>query len=152
MVNFTNIFRPEIISVLARFSISAKLFAIVSFLFLVIAIIGGFAFFQMRSINMAAQDIQAQWLPSVRWIGEMRVQSARFRAVLRDYLILPDSERAYIDKNSRLARPTSKKRQRPTSHWSLRLRSVFLQKSWKSSGKSSSLRQSMCNPLPPRAM
>ena len=99
MVNFTNIFRPEIISVLARFSISAKLFAIVSFLFLVIAIIGGFAFFQMRSINMAAQDIQAQWLPSVRWIGEMRVQSARFRAVLRDYLILPDSERAYIDKN-----------------------------------------------------
>jgi methyl-accepting chemotaxis protein len=85
--------------VLTRFSISAKLFAIVSFLFLVIAIIGGFAFLQMRSINMAAQDIQAQWLPSVRWIGEMRVQSARFRAVLRDYLILPDTERADIDKN-----------------------------------------------------
>jgi methyl-accepting chemotaxis protein len=85
--------------VLTRFSISAKLFAIVSFLFLVIAIIGGFAFLQMRSINMAAQDIQAQWLPSVRWIGEMRVQSARFRAVLRDYLILGDHERADIDKN-----------------------------------------------------
>jgi methyl-accepting chemotaxis protein len=85
--------------VLTRISISAKLFAIVSFLFLVIAIIGGFAFLQMRSINMAAQDIQAQWLPSVRWIGEMRVQSARFRAVLRDYLILGDHERPDIDKN-----------------------------------------------------
>ena len=84
---------------LTRISISAKLFAIVSFLFLVIAIIGGFAFLQMRSINMAAQDIQAQWLPSVRWIGEMRVQSARFRAVLRDYLILGDHERPDIDKN-----------------------------------------------------
>jgi methyl-accepting chemotaxis protein len=99
VVNFTDIFRPEIILVLIRLSISAKLFAIVGFLFVVIAVIGGFAFLQMRSINMAAQDIQAQWLPSVRWIGEMRVQSARFRAVLRDYLILPDTERAGIDRN-----------------------------------------------------
>jgi methyl-accepting chemotaxis protein len=85
--------------VLARLSISAKLFAIVSFLSMVIAIIGGFAFLQMRSINTAAQDIQARWLPSVRWIGEMRVQSARYRAVLRDHLIVPDAERADVDKN-----------------------------------------------------
>ena len=84
---------------LARFSISAKLFAIVTFLFLVIATIGGFAFLQMRTINLVAQDIHAQWLPSVRWVGEMRVQSARFRAVLRDHLIVADSERADVDKN-----------------------------------------------------
>jgi methyl-accepting chemotaxis protein len=85
--------------VLSRLSISAKLFAIVSFLFLAIAIIGGFAFLQMRSINIAAQDIQNQWLPKVRFIGEMRTQSARFRAVLRDYLIVADAERADVDKN-----------------------------------------------------
>ena len=85
--------------VLARLSISSKLFAIVLFLFLVIATIGGIAFLQMRAINAAAQDIQSQWLPSVRWIGEMRVQSARFRAVLRDHLIVPDAERADVDKN-----------------------------------------------------
>ena len=84
---------------LTRLSISAKLFAIVSFLFFVIATIGGFAFVEMRSINSAAQDIQTQWLPSVRWIGEMRVQSARFRAVLRDHLIVVDAERADVDKN-----------------------------------------------------
>src|SRR3984885_8507969 len=84
---------------ITRLSISAKLFAIVSFLFLVIAATGGFAFLQMRAINAAAQGIQAQWLPSVRWVGEMRVQSARFRAVLRDYLIVPDTERAGIDRN-----------------------------------------------------
>ncbi|MGD0850203.1 methyl-accepting chemotaxis protein [Bradyrhizobium sp.] len=84
---------------LSRLSISAKLFTIVSFLFLAIAVIGGFAFLQMRSINIAAQDIQAQWLPKVRWIGEMRVQSARYRAVLRDYLIVADAERADVDKN-----------------------------------------------------
>src|SRR5436190_269006 len=84
---------------LAKYSISAKLFAIVSFLFLVIATIGGFSFMQMRAINAAAQDILAEWLPSVRWIGEMRVQSARYRAVLRDHLIVADAERADVDKN-----------------------------------------------------
>jgi len=85
--------------VLSGFSIGAKLFAIVSFLFLVIASIGGFAFLEIRAINQAAQDIQAQWLPSVRWIGEMRTQSARFRAVLRDHLIVADADRADVDKN-----------------------------------------------------
>jgi methyl-accepting chemotaxis protein len=85
--------------VLSRLSISAKLFTIVSFLFLAIAVIGGFAFLQMRSINIAAQDIQTQWLPKVRWIGEMRVQSARYRAVLRDHLIVSDADRADVDKN-----------------------------------------------------
>jgi methyl-accepting chemotaxis protein len=84
---------------LARLSISAKLFAIVSFLFVVIAVTGGFAFVQMRAINAAAQDIQTNWLPSVRWVGEMRVQSARYRAVLRDHLIVADLERADVDKN-----------------------------------------------------
>jgi len=84
---------------LARLSISAKLFAIVAFLFVGIATIGGFAFLQMRAINAAAQDIQTNWLPSVRWVGEMRVQSARYRGVLRDHLIVADSERADVDKN-----------------------------------------------------
>jgi methyl-accepting chemotaxis protein len=85
--------------VLAKFSISTKLFAIVSFLFLIIAVIGGFAFLQMSAINAAAQEIQTHWLPSVRWIGEMRTQSARLRAVLRDHLVVTDAERADVDKN-----------------------------------------------------
>ena len=84
---------------LARYSISAKLFAIVAFLFLVIATIGALSFVQMRAINSATQDIQTRWLPSVRWIGEMRVQSARYRGVLRDHLIVSDAERADVDKN-----------------------------------------------------
>ena len=85
---------------LARYSIRAKLIAIVAFLFTVTAIIGGLAFVQMRAINAAAQDIQTQWLPSVRWLGEMRVQSSRYRAVLRDHLIVSDAAaRADVDKN-----------------------------------------------------
>jgi methyl-accepting chemotaxis protein len=85
--------------VLSKYSISAKLFTIVVFLFVVIAGIGGLAFVQMRAINAATQEIQGQWLPSVRWIGEMRVQSARFRGVLRDHLIVSDAERADVEKN-----------------------------------------------------
>ena len=84
---------------LARFSISAKLFAIVVFLSLVIIAVGGFAFIQMRAIDISAQEIQAHWLPSIRWISEMRVQSARFRGVLRDHLTVTDAERADVDKN-----------------------------------------------------
>ena len=89
----------ENIQVLAKLSISAKLFLIVSFLFAMIVAIGGFAFLQMRAINASAQEIQARWLPSVRWTGEMRTQSARFRAVLRDHLSVSDAERATVDKN-----------------------------------------------------
>jgi methyl-accepting chemotaxis protein len=85
--------------VLARFSISAKLYAIVIFMSLIVFAIGGFAFLQMRALDTATQEIQAHWLPSVRWIGEMRTQSARFRAVLRDHLTATDTERADIDRN-----------------------------------------------------
>jgi len=85
--------------VLARYSISTKLFVIVAFLFVVIAGIGTLAFMQMRAINAATQDIQTQWLPSVRWSGEMRGQSARYRAVLRDHLIVADADRPDVDKN-----------------------------------------------------
>ena len=35
----------------------------------------------------------------MRWLGEMRVQAARYRAVLRDYLIVAESARADVDKN-----------------------------------------------------
>ena len=84
----------------ATFPISTKLLAVVSFLLIVTAGLGGFAYLQMQSINSAAQDIQTRWLPSVRWIGEMRVQSARYRAVLRDHLLTSDdSKRPDIDKN-----------------------------------------------------
>lgn len=84
---------------LANYSIKHKLFSIVAFLFLIIAAIGALAFIQMGAINNATREIQTRWLPSVRWVGEMRVQSARYRAVLRDYLIVADNERTEVDNN-----------------------------------------------------
>ncbi len=84
---------------LLKFSIRLKLIIVIALLLAALIGIGGFAFVQMRAINAAAHDIQSSWLPSVRWLGEMRVQAARYRAVLRDYLIVAESARADVDKN-----------------------------------------------------
>jgi methyl-accepting chemotaxis protein len=84
---------------LQQFSIRLKLIAVIAFLLTAFAVTGAVAFAQMRAINAAAQEIQTSWMPSVRWLGEMRVQAARYRAVLRDYLIVPESARADVDKN-----------------------------------------------------
>ena len=84
---------------LQQFSIRLKLIAVIAFLLAAFAVTGAVAFAQLRAINAAAQEIQTSWMPSVRWLGEMRVQAARYRAVLRDYLIVPESARADVDKN-----------------------------------------------------
>lgn len=75
---------------LSRLSISAKLIGLVSILLLALASLGTFAISEMHTINRSAQEIQMNWLPSVRLLGELRAQSARYRAVLRDYLTEPD--------------------------------------------------------------
>jgi methyl-accepting chemotaxis protein len=77
---------------LSRLSIRAKLITLVTVLLLILGAIGAFAITQMRAINTAAQDVQINWLPSVRLLGELRTQSARYRAVLRDYLTEPDEK------------------------------------------------------------
>ena len=76
---------------LSRLSIRAKLVSLVSLLLMAVAAVGIFAIVEMRAINASAQDIQTSWLPSIRLVGELRTQSARYRAVLRDYLTEPDA-------------------------------------------------------------
>lgn len=75
----------------ASLSIRAKIISVVAFLIVSIAVLGLFATQQMRSINSAAQELQTLWLPSVRWLGEMRTQGARHRAVVRDTLLSKDA-------------------------------------------------------------
>ncbi len=77
---------------LSRLSIRTKLVALVSLLLVALTAMGLFAIVEMRAINASAQDIKTSWLPSVRLIGELRTQSARYRAVLRDYLTEPDEK------------------------------------------------------------
>jgi methyl-accepting chemotaxis protein len=77
---------------LSRLSIRTKLIALVSLLLIALTAMGTFAIIEMRAINASAQDIKTSWLPSIRLVGELRTQSARYRAVLRDYLTEPDEK------------------------------------------------------------
>ncbi|MBN9585251.1 MAG: methyl-accepting chemotaxis protein [Afipia sp. 62-7] len=77
---------------LSRLSIRTKLIALVALLLVALTAMGLFAIIEMRAINTSAQDIKTSWLPSVRLLGELRTQSARYRAVLRDYLTEPDEK------------------------------------------------------------
>lgn len=85
---------------LSRLSISAKLIALVSILLLSLVALGSYSIVEMRTINKSTQEIRGNWLPSIRLLGEMRTQAARYRAVLRDYLPGPDeTEMVDIQKN-----------------------------------------------------
>ena len=85
---------------LSRLSIRTKLFALVTLLLLTLGALGGFAVLQMRAINTATHDIQSLWLPSIRLLSELRIQAARYRAVLRDTLTEPDEKfMADIERN-----------------------------------------------------
>jgi len=81
-----------ILAMLSRLSIRTKLVALVSILLVTLTAMGLFAVMEMRAINAAAQAIKTSWLPSIRLVGELRTQSARYRAVLRDYLTEPDDK------------------------------------------------------------
>ncbi|MEZ5766088.1 MAG: MCP four helix bundle domain-containing protein, partial [Xanthobacteraceae bacterium] len=74
----------------STFSIRTKIIAVVAFMTVSMALLGLFAASQMRSMDLSTQELQTQWLPSVRWLGEMRTQGARHRAVVRDHLLSKD--------------------------------------------------------------
>ena len=78
---------------LSNYSIRNKIIAVVGFMTLAMLGLGGFAVMEMRTINAAAHEIQASWLPSIRWLGEMRAQAARHRANLRDHLLTSDPKK-----------------------------------------------------------
>jgi methyl-accepting chemotaxis protein len=84
----------------SKLSIRTKIISVVSFLFVAMIFMGVFSFFEMRGINASTHEIQTNWMPSIRWLSEMRVQSARYRAVLRDHLLITDPKvQADITKN-----------------------------------------------------
>lgn len=89
---------------LAKYSIKAKLFVILSLLLLAITSTGLLALFQMRAMNRATQEVQTVWLPSIQLVGEMRTQAARYRAVLRDFLIFEDPKQIEANNGQEAAR------------------------------------------------
>src|ERR1700753_1026724 len=77
---------------LSKFSIRFKIIATVAFLLLALVGTGTFAIFQLRAINANAVDIQTNWLPSVRTLGELRASTITYRIVVRDYVAETDGD------------------------------------------------------------
>ncbi len=72
---------------LAKFSIRAKITAVVAFLLIAITGMGLLAVKNMRAINANTVDIATNWLPSVRLLGELRAGVITYRNVIREHML-----------------------------------------------------------------
>ncbi|WP_213771362.1 methyl-accepting chemotaxis protein [Bradyrhizobium sp. dw_78] len=71
----------------AKYSIRAKITAVVAFLLLAMAGMGLLAVRDMRAINANTVDITTSWLPSVRVLGDLRAGVITYRNVVREHLL-----------------------------------------------------------------
>lgn len=76
---------------LSRLSIRTKITAVIAFLLIAMTTMGVLAVRQMQDINANAVDLQNNWLPSVRAIGEMQMGMTRYRILVRDHLLATDA-------------------------------------------------------------
>ena len=79
----------------AKYSIRAKVIAVVAFLLAAITGMGLLAAWNMRSMNANTIDIATNWLPSVRVLGELHVGVVSYRNMVREHLLsetLPEKE------------------------------------------------------------
>jgi methyl-accepting chemotaxis protein len=84
---------------LAELSIRAKITVVVSFLQLAMTGIGLVAVFKMQTINADAVEIQANWMPSVRALGELRAGILAYRSAIRAHLLAQSAEgKAAVEK------------------------------------------------------
>ncbi len=79
---------------LTNVSLKAKLLIVLSFLLVILAGTGVFSWYQMRQLNALTEDINTNWLPSVQYLSEMRVQSSRMRSSVRSILLSTDKNKA----------------------------------------------------------
>jgi len=82
---------------LAKFSIRAKITAVVALLLFSLVGMGLLALKNMRAMNANTVQIATNWLPSIRVLGELRSGVIAYRGVLRAHLLaetLQDKEAA----------------------------------------------------------
>jgi methyl-accepting chemotaxis protein len=72
---------------LARFSIRAKISAVVASLLIAMSVMGALSVRQMYAINSSTVDIVTSWLPSVRVLGDLRAATITYRAIVRSHLL-----------------------------------------------------------------
>jgi methyl-accepting chemotaxis protein len=71
----------------AKFSIRAKITAVVAFLLVAMSGMGLLAVANMRSINASTVEITTTWLPSVRVLGDLRAGVITYRNVIREHML-----------------------------------------------------------------
>jgi methyl-accepting chemotaxis protein len=77
---------------LAKFSIRAKITAVVAMLLVAMMTMGLLAVRDMRAINANTVDIQTNWLPSVRVLGDLRAGVITYRNVVREHMLAETAE------------------------------------------------------------
>jgi methyl-accepting chemotaxis protein len=71
----------------AKYSIRAKITAVVAFLLLAMTGMGLLAVRNMRAINANTVDIATNWLPGVRVLGDLRAGVITYRNVIREHML-----------------------------------------------------------------
>ncbi|MGY4477897.1 methyl-accepting chemotaxis protein [Bradyrhizobium sp. USDA 3364] len=71
----------------AKYSIRAKIIAVVAFLLVALTGMGLLAVMNLRSINANTVDITTSWLPSVRALGDLRAGVITYRNVIREHML-----------------------------------------------------------------
>ncbi|MEW6642108.1 MAG: methyl-accepting chemotaxis protein [Pseudomonadota bacterium] len=74
----------------SKLSIRTKITAVIAILLLIMSGMGAFAIRQMNAINASTVDIQTNWLPSVRVLGELRANTISYRIVVRSHIMATD--------------------------------------------------------------
>jgi methyl-accepting chemotaxis protein len=84
---------------MSQFSIRTKIIAVIAFLLVAMAGLGGLAIQSMQAINSHTEEIGGNWLPSVRVLGELRADINLFRVALRSHVMMSTLEdKATVDK------------------------------------------------------
>ncbi|WP_027574020.1 methyl-accepting chemotaxis protein [Bradyrhizobium sp. WSM1743] len=83
----------------SNISIRTKITAVVVGLLMALIATSAFAIWKMQVINAAVVDIQTNWLPSVRVLGELRATTITYRNAVRQHLLNDRAEdKADFDK------------------------------------------------------
>jgi len=77
---------------LAKFSIRAKITAVIAFLLVAMTGMGLLAVRNMRALNASTVDIGSNWLPSVRVLGDLRAGLITYRNVVREHMLAETAE------------------------------------------------------------
>jgi methyl-accepting chemotaxis protein len=76
----------------AKYSIRAKITAVVALLLLAVTGMGLLAVRNMRAINAHTVDIDSNWLPGVRVLGDLRAGLVSYRAMVREHMLAETAE------------------------------------------------------------